>query len=273
MYASDPDAGEMLYQVLRLDESRAIRAGGESVYRFYLRQTVGADGVTVACSPAGLLIDEDLAPTRDKVQAVSVPSRSVTVAASELAAYIAALPRLLSEDLTVNITGGTVSENLKLRYFYGPGSLQLMAVDGQTVHLTNGVYIYRCEAAILLDNLSLHGLTSGDGFVHIRESTNTWLSRCTIDGAGAAGKNLYGVNVEGMSIAFIGSTDIKNVSTAVIVSYAAAIVNACAGSGNTIGAYTYRGGRCYLSEGTPTLMGGSTNENGGGPIFNNGTLL
>lgn len=74
-------------------------------------------------------------------------------------------------------------------------------------------------------------------------------------------------------MAFIGSTDIKNVSTAVIVSYAAAIVNACTGSRNTIGAYTYRGGRCYLSEGTPTLMGGSTNENGGGPIFNNGTLL
>lgn len=120
VYASDPDAGEMLYQVLRLDESRAIRAGGESVYRFYLRQTVGADGVTVACSPAGLLIDEDLAPTRDKVQAVSVPSRSVTVAASELAAYIAALPRLLTEDLTVNITGGTVSKNLKLRYFTAP---------------------------------------------------------------------------------------------------------------------------------------------------------
>ena len=211
--------------------------------------------------------------TQNKVQAVSVPSRSVTVAASELAAYIAALPRLLTEDLMVNITGGTVSENLKLRYFYGPGSLQLMAVDGQTVHLTNGVYIYRCEASILLDNLSLHGVPSGENFVYIRESTNTWLSRCTIDGAEAAGKILYGVDVEGLSMAHIGSTDIKNVYAAVLASNSPAIVSACTGSGNTIGAYTYRGGRCYLSGGTPTLMGGNSNVNDGGPIFNNGALL
>lgn len=218
-------------------------------------------------------IDAANRATQNKVQAVSVPSRSVTVAASELAAYIAALPRLLTENLMVNITGGTVSENLNLRYFYGPGSLQLMVVDGQTVHLTNGVAIYRCEASILLDNLSLHGLPPGEAFVYIRESTNTWLSRCTIDGAEAAGKNLYGVNVEGLSMAYIGQCDIKNVSTAVLASLSAAIVSACTGSGNTVGAYTYRGGRCYLSGGTPTLMGGNSNVNSGGPIFSNGTLL
>ena len=30
VYASDPDAGEILYQVFRLDEARAITAGGDS---------------------------------------------------------------------------------------------------------------------------------------------------------------------------------------------------------------------------------------------------
>lgn len=273
VYARDPDAGEILYQVLRLDESRAIRAGGESVYRFYLRQSVGADGVTVSCSPAGLLIDEDLAPTRDKVLAVSVPSRTVTVAASELAAYIAVLPRLLTEHLKVNITGGTVSNILDLSHFYGTGSLTLTAVDGHTVSLTNSVYIYRCAVKIILENLSLNGSTLNRDFVYIRESTNTWLIGCTIDGAGTVEKYSYGVDVEGLSMAYIGNCDIKNVYHGVSVKYAAAIVNACTGSGNTIGAETYRGGRCYLTGGTPTLMGGSTNENGGGPIFYGGALL
>lgn len=273
VYARDPDAGEVLYQVFRLDESRAICAGGESVYRFYLRQSVGADGVTVACSPAGLLIDEDLAPTRDKVQAVRVPSRTVMVAASELAAYVAALPRLLTEHLTVNITGGTVSESLDLMSFYGSGSLWLRAVAGQTVSLTNGVRVYGCTTRIIFENLSLHGSTSSDGFVYIRESTDTWLIRCTIDGAEAPDKRFFGVMVEGLSMADIDTCDIKNVLAAVLVKYAEAIVETCTGSGNTIGIKTYHGGRCYLTGGTPTLLGGSTNENGGGPIFHDGALL
>ena len=76
VYARDPDVGEILYQVFRLDEARAIAAGGGSVYRFYLKETVGAAGVTVSCSPSGLLIDEDLAPTRSKVLAAAAGSVS-----------------------------------------------------------------------------------------------------------------------------------------------------------------------------------------------------
>ena len=105
VYADDPDEGEILYQVFRLDESRAIRAGGESVYRFYLRQSVGADGVTVACSPAGLLVDEDLAPTRGKVLAVRVPSRTVEIELSALQSYLDSLPKLLTDNLTIKVSG------------------------------------------------------------------------------------------------------------------------------------------------------------------------
>mgnify|MGYP004424153227 CR=1 FL=1 len=74
-------------------------------------------------------------------------------------------------------------------------------------------------------------------------------------------------------MADIDTCDIKNVLAAVFVKYAEAIVETCTGSGNTIGIKTYHGGRCYLTGGTPTLLGGSTNENGGGPIFHDGALL
>ena len=64
VYAQDPDAGEILYQVFRLDKPVSLTAGGEDACRFYLKQTVGAAGITVTCSPAGLLTDEDLVPLR-----------------------------------------------------------------------------------------------------------------------------------------------------------------------------------------------------------------
>ncbi|MCF2617945.1 hypothetical protein JQM68_12190 [Oscillibacter valericigenes] len=64
VFAADPDVGEILYQVFRLDEPRTITAGGTDACRFYLRYTVGSGGITVTCSPAGLLVDEDLNPLR-----------------------------------------------------------------------------------------------------------------------------------------------------------------------------------------------------------------
>ena len=38
VYARDPQEGEILYQVFRLSEGRAITAGGGSAYRFYLKR-------------------------------------------------------------------------------------------------------------------------------------------------------------------------------------------------------------------------------------------
>ena len=64
VYAQDPNAGEILFQVFRMDTPVPLTASGENAYRFYLKQTMGAAGITVTCSPAGLLIDEDLEPVR-----------------------------------------------------------------------------------------------------------------------------------------------------------------------------------------------------------------
>ena len=115
VYANDPDEGEILYQVFRLDEVRAISAGGENVYRFYLKQTVGAAGITVTCSPAGLLVDEDLAPTRSKVLMLSVPSRTATLTAAELQGY---LDQLYQGYTQLFGSAGCAVSRMKAHWFY-----------------------------------------------------------------------------------------------------------------------------------------------------------
>lgn len=73
IYAEDPDEGEILYCVYRLDEPTTIQAGSDTVLRFYLRQTVSADGgAAVLCSPAGLITESDCGPVRRKVLATAL---------------------------------------------------------------------------------------------------------------------------------------------------------------------------------------------------------
>ena len=85
VYAEDPNEGEILYCVYRLDEAVTIQAGSDTVLRFYLRQTVSEDGgAVVLCSPAGLITESDCGPVRKKVLATDVPDRTDSIPASEL---------------------------------------------------------------------------------------------------------------------------------------------------------------------------------------------
>lgn len=64
VYAADPDVGEILFQVYQLDRAADITALGEGVLCFYLRQSIGAQGVTVTCSGAGVVLEGDIAELR-----------------------------------------------------------------------------------------------------------------------------------------------------------------------------------------------------------------
>lgn len=274
VYANDPDAGEILYQVLRLDESRAIRAGGESVYRFYLRESVGADGVTVTCSPAGLLIDEDLAPTRGKVQAVCVPSRSVTVAASELAAYIAALPRLLTESISITLTTGVCGSRVFLNNFYGSGSITINAPDGTACSFPKGIEVRDCKSFIILEGLSVSSDTASGSQAAIGVSNAIYLdvNKCSIDANGSE----YAVSAYNGTHLSVRKSEIKNASSAALLCGYTSVANivSCTAENNTAGAYVYHGGIVLLADSTPDTLGGSANKKSGGLILKaNGTLL
>ena len=272
VYARDPDVGELLYQVFRMDEPRSITAGGENVCRFYLNQTIGKEGITVTCSPAGLLVDEDLAPVREKVFAASTPSRTVTVAAAELPAYINALPRLLNEALTINISSGTVPEGLKINGFYGNGRLNLQPANGASVQIPHGIYVTYCTAYIYLSNLTVSGegyVAGADSALIFVRTANVGISQCTITG----NDNNYGVVIAYQSIGHINSCSITHTAYAVQVnaSSISGVYN-CTGSNNRIGIRTAYGAAAMLSGTTPELMGGTANDKLG-PIFKGSTLL
>lgn len=273
VYASDPDAGEMLYQVLRLDESRAIRAGGESVYRFYLRQTVGADGVTVTCSSAGFLVDEDLAPIRGKVLATSAPSRTVTLTAAELQGYLNALPKMLTENITLNVTG--TLDGLVLAGFYGSGSL---TIDGENALTISGgdaaVYLSGCAAPITLQNLTVASTqTSGSvaASCYVAGCQRVTFSSCAFTGQG------YDFAIRCRSVgrcAADSCTFTGNYSALSSEEGSFAHVVDAAASGNTIGGRVYNGGILLLAGTTPELLGGTSNGKRGGIIAKaDGTLI
>ena len=111
----------------QVKEQPRIQAGSDTVLRFYLRQTVSGDGgAEVLCSPAGLITESDCGPVRRKVLATGVPSRAVTIPASELQAYLNSLPRLLTEHHDITLSG-TNSDIVYVKDFHGYGSLSFHA--------------------------------------------------------------------------------------------------------------------------------------------------
>ena len=276
VYASDPEEGEILYQVFRLDTSRGITAGGESVYRFYLRESMGAGDVTVACSPAGLLVDEDLAPIRGKVLATSVPSRAVTLTAAELQGYLNALPKMLTENITLNVTG-TLDSALSLSGFYGSGSLTIDG--GQAFTLSNSniaLYVANCRIMVSFYNMTILSTTAGGsaGAVdtcYLSNSSRIDFVRCTIQGGGYN----TGVRPRGVCVTSLQNCTLTGNYMALDIedgSVATVIDATC--SENTIGGRVYHGGILLLAGTTPELLGGTSNSKLGGIIAKaDGTLI
>lgn len=274
VYASDPDEGEILYQVFRLDETRTVSSGGESVYRFYLHESVGEDGVTVTCSPAGLLTDEDLAPTRGKVLAVSVPSRSVTIELSALQNYLDSLPRLLTEDLAIKVTGSWTG-NITVYGFYGSGRLTISGKDGCT--LTGNMTIDRCSAFTDLFDMAFQAPATGlhqGSLLYATINRHLWVESCSFVGNGTC------IGVRGYissSVCVVGcpisdcNTAVQSCANARVVVFNSSAVTY---ANNAVGADVYRGGIILLGENTPDTLGAATNVHRGGIIAKyNGTLI
>lgn len=272
VYASDPDAGEILYQVFRLEEARVISKGGESVYRFYLRETVGAAGITVTCSSAGLLVDEDLAPTRSRVLAVSVPTRSISLAASEVQGYLDALPRLLTEGLEIKISG-TVPETLTIRNFYGPGGLTITNQSGQTYALAKGMLLDNCDIPIIVWRAAITVDTAQETphCVSISNTKYMYVSNCVLTGNGAS-HAVYAMGNQ--STVLVGCTMTNHKVCAFAFRGAVLSITGGTFADNTTGAYVYDGGVILLGGTTPNLLGGTANSHGGGVIVSaNGTVI
>ena len=153
VYAEDPNEGEILYCVYRLDEPVTLQAGSDTVLRFYLRQTVSEDGgAAVLCSPAGLITESDCAPVRKMVLASSASYHYDAIPASELQAYLDALPRLLTEHHVITLSG-TRTEPVLIANFYGCGSLTLRAANLGDCVFTRGFTVNNCSVPVTTEKL------------------------------------------------------------------------------------------------------------------------
>ena len=264
VYAEALDEGEILYCVYRLDEPVTIQAGSDTVLRFYLRQTVSEDGgAMVLCSPAGLITESDCAPVRKMVLATGAPQRYVTVPASELQAYLDALPRLLTEHHVITLSG-TNSNIVSVKDFYGCGSLTLRADKVGDCVFTKDVIVENCSIPVIMEGLKweLDGTASPETYcISCRDST-IYANICSFNGHAKTGR---GVVSWGNSSAVLAGCALHNLEIAVEASWGGRIgvygedpKTEC--SGNTIGIYLRQGGLVLLGDLVPDLLGGTYNE-------------
>ena len=273
VYAEDPDEGEILYCVYRLDEPTTIQAGSDTVLRFYLRQTVSEDGgAQVLCSPAGLITESDCGPVRRKVLATDAPSRTVTMPMSELAGYLSRLPRLLTENLTIKVSGEWTGTILIVG-FYGSGTLTIQGVDTAIIH--GGFRIHNCGCFMQLENLTVEA--PEEKREHLMYCTSVmalWMTDCILVGrgkaAGICAAESSQVNVVSSSVT--GCTNAVEVSASSIITL---VYTIGAGYADSItGVRACNGGIAILCHGIPELAGGASNyKNGGAIIGQGGTLL
>lgn len=206
-----------------------------------------------------------------------MPSRTVTVAAADLPAYIAGLPRLLTENLTIDVSG-TLEAKLDIRGFYGSGSISINGSDGCTFQ--KGVTVNNCDALVTLRNLEFSGYQgANNAIVNIGYSQDVYMSNCTVTGSRSADtEGEEGVGADMYSSAHLSGCGIKNCKTAILVmrNSIVSVYNNSGDSfsGNATGPYVYHGGIILLSGSTPELLGGATNAKVGGLIVKgDGTLL
>ena len=282
IYAEDPNEGEILYCVYRLDEPVTIQAGSNTVLRFYLRQTVSEDGgAAVLCSPAGLITESDCAPVRKMVLAVGAPQRDVTMPASELQAYLDALPRLLTENHIITLSG-TCSQDVRVQGFYGCGSLTLRADNLGECVFTGSASVANCGVPVTLEKLKWalgDGTTNSTYCIDCRNS-HMAAQGCSFNGYFTAGRKLgNGINTFANSSVVLGNCAFHNLGNAVHT-FAGGHVEIYGNnpetdySGNSYGVYTYFNGLVMLGVGVPTTLGASTNyRNSGGTIIQDGKLI
>lgn len=212
---------------------------------------------------------------QETLEKTSVPSRTETVAAADLPTYISKLPKLLTEALTINVTG-ELTARLNLYYFYGPGRIEVKGSGNFSIR--NKMHIQRCSIEIALSGIQFYEASSGGGLLVDRSPGHVIAASCQFQGLGASASTETGVTAQYGSTVALGGCSISGFKTAIISNLCSTItVN---GSNNT---YSDNATGAYVLDGSiiaretnniPELFGGKANIKDGGIIINpNGTLM
>lgn len=243
----------------------------------------GADTLLMADSAGGtaqLSLDRLKAFTLGQT---SVPARTVEKAAADLPDYIAGLPRLLAERLTVKVSGTLTADALLIDGFYGPGSLYINAeADGDAV-FKNQTQVANCGVPVYFTNIRFQdpapGSTASRNSLTASEGSVVQISGCSFSSSdGGHNQNYRALCPFSGSVIYAVNLSAANCGAVVLAAEGGIAVCIAASADalhdNATGAYVWYGGIVILCDNTPDAMGGASNMKSGGFIVkSNGTLL
>lgn len=209
-----------------------------------------------------------------------MPSRTVMVAAADLPGYIASLPRLLMEHLTINVSGSITSgAPISLNGFYGPGRLSITMTDPDGVCDRNFNILYN-RIVIYLNNFHFQDPEPGGendrNSIFAAYGSQVVLENCSFSGSGEIKYTAIGLH-EFASI-YMHKANVSGCGKVTIVGPGCVIcITAFLAADlhdNNIGAQVWHGGIVILESVVPDALGGVSNVKQGGMIVKgDGTLL
>jgi len=276
LYAQDPSEGEILYKVYRLGDPINISPASRLVLRFYLEETVSESlNITIDGAPAGFITEADLAVIRDRVDTAAVSGRAATVAASNLQAYINALPKLRTENLYITVAG-ELTQKLVLSNFYGSGKFYFYPQNNQTVFRAE-IDVEQCTVEVELHNLQfqmpLAGTFDGTSCIHAGGFSHVRAIGCSFSGTAEAllPAPLH-ANDGGIVIAT--RVQARYCSAVALVVRAGIAVISCSAEhenplhDNQYGVHAWEGGIAIIANrDTPMLLGGIVHHKQGGMVI------
>ena len=277
VYAEDPDMGEILYKIYRIETPVTVSAGSRTVLRFYLEETVADDAeVSVVCSPAGLVTEAQLRPALDKLNANQPESISVSLAAADLQTYLNQLPRYLNAIYTITVSGA-VESPINISFFSGSGRLTIKAENLGNCTLSK-VSVVDCAVPVFFQKIRFQETPNFGNYARMLEAQGSYVmaSSCSFTGLGSGTTACaFGATQDGSLWASACS-----VSGCNVVAYAGnmgmILVNGSSDfQSNTAGAMVYNGGAVMIGTDSisNTLNAGANDKRGGCVIAYDGSLV
>ena len=148
-------------------------------------QVVGfnADGKAVALEGVTMeQMEAVIRPALEVIGSLGAPSRTVEVTAAELLNYINNLPRLLTEHLTIKVTGTATLDYLDVIGLYGSGSLTIQVDADAEVIVQVRSRVDFCSVPVIMDGIKIIGNNSLAGSVLVSSHGSFLTARnCMID--------------------------------------------------------------------------------------------
>lgn len=216
----------------------------------------------------------------DAISTKNIGSVSKSLSASELQAYLDALPRLLTENHVITLNG-TCSQDVYMKGFYGCGRLTLRANSVGDCVFTKAISIENCSVPVNMEKLKWmlgDGATSNTYCISCNNSS-MGVTECSFNGYAAASNRGNGVSTLYSSSMVLINCAFHNLDIAVHT-YLGGYINVIGEnpesdySGNGVGIYLYQGGLVLLGNSVPDTLGGTYNEkNGVRAIIKNGKFI